>query len=367
MVLRVLSELGDDQPLVGGIAGSAVRNQQEIGFASAEDLHGTGQAAAIRSGAALSGQLLCRGAAEGFVQRPLIIGLLPALEQVTELSAFQFPAEIQKLTDRNVDLHLAGLTLSRRTGQIIARKGEVDPAKGKAVSQALHKAVSGILSGDLILIAVRPDHAVQWVKDNAEKIGKNAIVVDLCGVKRCVSEAIKPIAKEHGFRYIGGHPMAGKEVAGYNNATAHLYDGAAMILTPDENSDLPLLETLRDLFYSLGFAKLTFSTPEEHDRIIAYTSQLAHIASNAYIKSPESQEQFGFSAGSFRDMTRVARLDENMWTVLMMDNVDFLSKQVDILIANLQEYQSALHDRDAERLRALLKEGREMKERAGGR
>ena len=237
------------------------------------------------------------------------------------------------------------------------------------MTKGIHEALDENIIGecDLILIAVRPDHAVQWVKDNAEKIGKNAIVVDLCGVKRCVSEAIKPIAKEHGFRYIGGHPMAGKEVAGYNNATAHLYDGAAMILTPDENSDLPLLETLRDLFYSLGFAKLTFSTPEEHDRIIAYTSQLAHIASNAYIKSPESQEQFGFSAGSFRDMTRVARLDENMWTVLMMDNVDFLSKQVDILIANLQEYQSALHDRDAERLRALLKEGREMKERAGGR
>ncbi len=237
------------------------------------------------------------------------------------------------------------------------------------MTKGIHEALdeNNIGECDLILIAVRPDHAVQWVTDNAEKIGKNVIVVDLCGVKRCVSEAIKPIAKEYGFRYIGGHPMAGKEVAGYNNATAHLYDGAAMILTPDENSDLPLLETLRDLFYSLGFAKLTFSTPEEHDRIIAYTSQLAHIASNAYIKSPESQEQFGFSAGSFRDMTRVARLDENMWTVLMMDNVDFLSKQVDILIANLQEYQCALHDRDAERLRALLKEGREMKERAGGR
>lgn len=220
---------------------------------------------------------------------------------------------------------------------------------------------------DLILIAVRPDYAVQWVKDNSEKIGKNAIVVDLCGVKRCVTDAIRPIAKEHGFRYIGGHPMAGKEVAGYNNAAAHLFDGASMILTPDENSDLPLLETLRDLFYSLGFAKLTFSMPEEHDRIIAYTSQLAHIASNAYIKSPESQEQFGFSAGSFRDMTRVARLDEDMWTVLMLDNVDFLSKQVDILIENLQAYQKALHEKDAESLRALLKEGREMKESAGGR
>ena len=140
-----------------------------------------------------------------------------------------------------------------------------------------------------------------------------------------------------------------------------------MILTPDENSDLPLLETLRDLFYSLGFAKLTFSTPEEHDRIIAYTSQLAHVVSSAYIKSPESQEQFGFSAGSFKDMTRVARLDEVMWTELMMDNADYLAPQIDLLIEHLQAYQKALHDRDAETLRGLLKEGREMKETAGGR
>ena len=220
---------------------------------------------------------------------------------------------------------------------------------------------------DMLMIAVRPDYAVQWVQDHAAEIRKGTIVVDLCGVKRAVVSQIAPLAKQYGFRYIGGHPMAGKEVAGYANAASHLFDGASMILTPDDAADLPLLETLRDFFYSLGFARLTFSTPEEHDRIIAYTSQLAHIASSAYIQSPESQEQMGFSAGSFRDMTRVARLDEDMWTVLMMDNSDYLSKQVDILVENLQKYQKALHENDAEALRALLKKGREMKESAGGR
>lgn len=220
---------------------------------------------------------------------------------------------------------------------------------------------------DLIFIAIRPDFAVEWVRKNAGKISRNTIVVDLCGVKRVVTNAIEPIAKEYGFRYIGGHPMAGKEVSGYNNAAAHLFDGASMIMTPNETTDPQTLEILRDLFYEIGFAKLTFSTPEEHDRIIAYTSQLAHVVSNAYIKSPESQEQFGFSAGSFRDLTRVARLDEDMWTVLMLDNVDHLSKQLDILIDNLKEYQDALHGQDAEKLHALLKKGREMKESAGGR
>ena len=220
---------------------------------------------------------------------------------------------------------------------------------------------------DLILIAIRPDLAVQWVRDHAPLISQKTIVVDLCGVKRTVVGAVAPIAKKYGFKYIGGHPMAGKEVTGFRNAASHLYDGASMILTPDEETDLPLLETLRDLFYEIGFAKLTFSTPEEHDRIIAYTSQLAHVVSSAYIKSPESQEQFGFSAGSFKDMTRVARLDEVMWTELMMDNADYLAPQIDLLIEHLQAYQKALHDRDAETLRAILKEGREMKETAGGR
>ena len=219
----------------------------------------------------------------------------------------------------------------------------------------------------LILIAIRPDLAIEWVKENADRIAADTIVVDLCGVKRVVVNAVAPLAREHGFKYIGGHPMAGKEVSGFKNAAPHLYDGASMILTPDETTDLPLLETLRDLFYEIGFAKLTFSTPEEHDRIIAYTSQLAHVTSSAYVKSPESQEQFGFSAGSFKDMTRVARLDEIMWTELMMDNADYLTPQIDLLIEHLQAYQKALHDRDREKLCALLREGREMKEKAGGR
>ena len=220
---------------------------------------------------------------------------------------------------------------------------------------------------DIIFVAIRPDFAVQWVQEHVDLIKKGAILVDLCGVKRSVVDAIAPLAKEYGFHYIGGHPMAGKEVAGYINAASHLFDGASMILTPDAETDLPMLETLRDLFYSIGFGKLVFSTPDEHDRIIAYTSQLAHVTSSAYIQSPESQEHMGFSAGSFRDLTRVARLDEDMWTVLMMDNADYLSNQLDILIKNLQEYQDALHRRDAEKLHSLLKKGREMKESAGGR
>ena len=219
---------------------------------------------------------------------------------------------------------------------------------------------------DLILIAIRPGAAIEWTRRHAELISKSATLVDLCGVKRVVVDALAPIAEKHGFAYIGGHPMAGKERGGFTSATEDLFVGASMILTPDKRTDMQLLETLKSFFLDIGFAGLTFSDPEEHDRIIAYTSQLAHIVSSAYVKSPEAQRRRGFSAGSFRDMTRVARLDEDMWTELFLDDADYLTKEVGELIRHLTEYQEALQTRDAEKLHALLKDGREKKASAGG-
>ena len=219
---------------------------------------------------------------------------------------------------------------------------------------------------DLILVAIRPQAAVDWVKAHAAELSKSAILVDLCGVKRVVVEQIAPIAEEQGFAYIGGHPMAGKERGGFTSSSDSLYVGASMILTPDKRTDMKLLETLQAFFLDVGFARLTFSQPEEHDRIIAFTSQLAHIVSSAYVKSPEAQRRRGFSAGSFKDMTRVARLDEDMWTELFLDDADYLTKELEILIGHLEEYRAALESGDAEKLRGLLKEGRELKATAGG-
>ena len=248
-----------------------------------------------------------------------------------------------------IDLDGETMSLSRMSGAIDA------PLTEENIPQC-----------DLIMIAIRPGAAIQWVKDHAKLIAKSAILVDLCGVKRDVVKAIAPIAAQQGFAYIGGHPMAGRERSGFTSATEDLYVGASMILTPDDKTDMPLLETLKHFFLDVGFGSLTFSTPEEHDRIIAYTSQLAHIVSSAYVKSPEAQRRRGFSAGSFRDMTRVARLDENMWTELMLSDADYLVKERGILIENIAAYKDALERRDEEKLRQLLKEGREAKASAGG-
>ena len=248
-----------------------------------------------------------------------------------------------------IDLDTETMTLARLSG---------------AIDGAL--TVENLPLCDLVLVAIRPAAAIRWVGDNAKFIQKTAILVDLCGVKRNVCEQLAPIAKANGFAYIGGHPMAGRERGGFVHSSEELFTGASMILTPDQNTDMRMLETLKAFFTDIGFAGLTFSTPEEHDRIVAYTSQLAHLVSSAYIKSPEAQRRRGFSAGSFRDMTRVAHLDEAMWTELFLDDADYLIEQLEILIDHLNEYRGALDARDAEQLQALLKDGREKKATAGG-
>ena len=199
-------------------------------------------------------------------------------------------------------------------------------------------AIDGILDEntikecDTILLALNPTPAIRWVKENAEMIKNTATVIDMCGVKRGVCKELSAVAQASGFHYIGGHPMAGKERGGFVNACNDLFHGASMILTPDEYTDINTLEKIKDLFTDIGFANLTFTTPDEHDRIIAYTSQLAHITSGAYVKSPTATERRGFSAGSFKDMTRVARLDENMWTELFLANSDYLADELEIFI-----------------------------------
>ena len=203
---------------------------------------------------------------------------------------------------------------------------------------------------DLILVAIRPAAAVEWVRTHASLIAPSAILVDLCGVKRTVVSAITPIARERGFAYIGGHPMAGRERGGFTASSEDLYVGASMILTPDQRTDMQLLETHKPFFLQLGYAGLTISDPEEQDRIIALTSQ----------------RRRGFSAGSFQDMTRVARLDEDMWTELFLDDADYLTTELDELIVHLREYADAIRAHDAQALRALLRDGREKKASAGG-
>lgn len=186
--------------------------------------------------------------------------------------------------------------------------------------------------------------------------------MDTCGVKRCVTDEMRTVMAAGGPLCIGMHPMAGRELYGYEHAMENLYQGASLLVTPINAIPADIRCAISDIAHAIGFTRIIVTTPLRHDRIIAYTSQLAHIVSGAYIKSPTMLEEVGFSAGSFRDMTRVAQLDEVQWRELMMYNRAALVREIDILVEELKHYRLALLDNNIDRLTELLKDGRERKE-----
>ena len=220
---------------------------------------------------------------------------------------------------------------------------------------------------DLVLVTLYPAAAIEYLTRMADHIGPKPLVIDCCGTKRVVCEACFPLAAAHGFTYLGGHPMAGTHNSGYKYARANLYHGAPMVLVPPVFDDIELLERAKELLAPAGFGHISVTTAEEHDRMIAFTSQLAHVVSNADIKSPTARVHKGFSAGSYKDMTRVAWLNPGMWAELFLENRDYLIGELDGLIGCLNEYKSAMEADDRETLIALLDDGRRRKEEVDGR
>ena len=154
--------------------------------------------------------------------------------------------------------------------------------------------------------------------------------------------------------------MAGREFSGIEKSTSTLFNKASMIFVPVK-ADIFTLDRMKTFFISLGFSEVVITTAENHDKMIAFTSQLCHVVSNAFIKSDTAREHFGYSAGSYSDLTRVARLSSDMWTELMMENGDFLSEELEVLIGNLTKYLDAIKSGDRNGLKQLLKEGNDIK------
>ena len=216
---------------------------------------------------------------------------------------------------------------------------------------------------DFLFLAMYPSAAIKYMEENARHLRSDCCVIDCCGVKEAVCPELFELSEKYGFDYIGGHPMAGRQFSGFKYATEKLFDGACMILVPKAGEDIAFLEKVKSFLKGAGFAHITVTTAARHDEIIAYTSQLAHLVSNAYVKSPRAEGHKGFSAGSYRDLTRVAKLSETMWTELFLANRGNLISEVDFLIDSLTEYRDALAEGDGSRLMTLLREGRERKER----
>ena len=219
---------------------------------------------------------------------------------------------------------------------------------------------------DLIIPALYNQAIIDFVRDNAPYIKKGAIVIDTGGLKRRVCKECFEIAREYGFTFVGGHPMAGKKFSGYNYSTGTLFRDAYMIIITEDLNDTKLQNHIRDIMSPCRFANITVCSSEKHDKMIAFTSEMPHIVSNAYIKSPTAKEHLGFSAGSYKDMTRVAWLNEDMWTEIFLENKDNLIFELDAIIKYLGEYKKALEEGDAEYLRQILHDGKVAKEEVDG-
>ena len=219
---------------------------------------------------------------------------------------------------------------------------------------------------DLLLLAIYPDGSATWLENNAHLVSKDALVIDCCGIKEEICRRCFPLAEEFGFTFVGGHPMAGTQFSGFKYSRANLFNGAPMVLVPPRFDDMDLLDKIKSALAPCCFGSFSVTTAREHDRLIAFTSQMPHVISNAFIKSPTASSHKGFSAGSYKDLTRVAWLNAPMWAELCMVNRENMLFELDSYIKNLQAYQTALENRDLDALTALLEEGKRRKEEVDG-
>lgn len=219
---------------------------------------------------------------------------------------------------------------------------------------------------DLILLAIFAQGSGDWLEENASYVNKETLVIDCCGIKDQICQRCFPIAEKYGFTFIGGHPMAGSHNSGFKYSRSNLFQGAPMVLVPPKFDDPELLQRAENALSPCGFKSFSITTAQAHDEMIAFTSQMPHIVSNAYIKSPTAKMHKGFSAGSYKDLTRVAWLNPYMWAELFLSNRENVLQELRYYIESLQAYETAIADKDEKTLIALLDEGRKRKEEVDG-
>ncbi len=219
------------------------------------------------------------------------------------------------------------------------------------------------LEADITLLCINPSAAQKFINDSIHLLKRGSILSDICGIKREIVDLGEKAAIPLGIRFVGGHPMAGRERSGYEQSVESLFKNRSYIFTETENTDIDALEIMSELAYDIGCSDVTVTSPEEHDRMIAFTSQLPHVLAGAYIKSPQSDRHKGFSAGSYHDVSRVASVDEKLWSELFISNRDNLLSEIDMLIIHLEEYKRAIEKNDCIAVSEAVKQGRILKER----
>ncbi len=261
-----------------------------------------------------------------------------------------FCKAIKKYTDH----YVIGINRTPNTAQKALKAGAIDEIGSP---QSLEKV-------DLVILCMYPQADIDFVEKYGDFIKKGAVVTDASGIKRAICPRMTELAEKFGFVFVGSHPMAGKEKNGFDVSDADLYKGASFIITPC-GAEQKYVDFLAEFAASIGFGTIKITTPEMHDRMIAFTSQLPHVLACSYVLSPCCPNHNGFSAGSYRDVSRVANINSKLWSELFLENREPLIAELDILIENITRIIDAIKADDKEALTELLEQGHRVKEALG--
>lgn len=263
-------------------------------------------------------------------------------------------ASFAKTLKKNTAHHILGWNRTETVTQRALEEGVIDETG--SLEEIIPKA-------DITVINFYPAAIPEFIKNNRHLFKKNSIVTDSCGIK---TKICRELEKENfDFYFIGAHPMAGREVSGYDNSLPTLFDNASFICTPTEDIPQNKTDALVGLAHEMGFARTVVTTPEHHDEMIAFTSQIAHVLACSYVLSPLAPNHPGYSAGSYRDVSRVARINADMWTELFIDNKEPLVREIDDLVSNLMKFKYCIVNEDAKQLHDLMEKGKRIKEEIG--
>lgn len=230
------------------------------------------------------------------------------------------------------------------------------------IDEAFTDGSKAIADADFVVLCLYPEQNVEFVKANAHIFKKGCVITDVSGVKSFIIENIREFLPE-GVHFIGGHPMAGRETGGYKSSTDTLFNGASYIITPPKSAGADAVALVRDMAEYIGCDHVVTTSPEEHDAMIAYTSQLMHVVAVALCDSPLLERSKYFSAGSLRDCTRIALINARMWSELFLENKGALCDRIDEFKQSLDDIKNAIEADEREELEGILSRACERKQR----
>ncbi|MCH5314946.1 MAG: prephenate dehydrogenase [Eubacterium sp.] len=263
-------------------------------------------------------------------------------------------ASLAKTLKKNTAHHVMGWNRTTSVSHRAVEDGVIDETGDLSVL---------IPKADITFINFYPDAIAPFIIENKDLFKENSIVTDSCGIKTKLCKELDN--QDFNFYFVGAHPMAGREVSGYDNSLPTLFDNASFICTPYEYTPRYITDALVGLAQEMGFARTVVTTPEHHDEMIAFTSQIAHVLACSYVLSPLAPQHAGYSAGSYRDVSRVARINADMWTELFIANGEPLVREIDDLVSNLMKFKYAIVNKDGNQLHTLMEMGNKIKEEIG--